>query len=50
MTVYLTASPDRKGSGEKPSQLRPPKGLRPSGPVVGLQFYQQEAVEQLTSV
>lgn len=30
------ASPDRYGSGEKPSQFRPPKGWRPSGPVVGL--------------
>lgn len=32
----LMASPDRKGSGEKPSQLRPPIGWRPKGPEVGL--------------
>jgi hypothetical protein len=35
LTVCATAIPESTGSGEKPSQFRPPSGALPSGPTTG---------------
>jgi len=34
-TMRPKPTPDKYGSGEKPSQMRPPSGARPSGPTTG---------------